>query len=351
MQGPSSRAVWSAVVAGLAALLLAACGSGSGGTSTNASSGTAQATGAGADRGTIGFSIPQGTDPSLQLIDQGLKAEAGKLGMTVKTTDATLDPNKQLSDLDAFVQQKVSAIVVWAVDSKAVLPALERARKANIPVIAIYALADGPYYTDLVIDGKGIGRSGAGYLAKTLGRGAKVAAIFGPPFIDQFREIAEGFQAGAAAGGLDVVETQVDTKVTSQTAATLTQNFKQRYGSQLQGLFTSTDTQARGALSTVGGSFNPKIVTYAALGDSVKLLGEGKYAAAVYINFTLLGRIAAWASGQAVDGKEIPQKLYIEPPLLEQRDAASVASPAQESVKPYDFTPVQRGAQWYMPMR
>ena len=109
-------------------------------------------------KGTVGFSIPQGADPSLRLLDGGLKAEAAKHGLDVKTTDANLNVDKQLSDIDTFITQKVKAIVVWPLSSEAVQPALARAAAADIPIIAIYALTDGPYYTDLIIDGMlGIG--------------------------------------------------------------------------------------------------------------------------------------------------------------------------------------------------
>src|SRR6185312_2434420 len=139
--------------------------------------------------------------------------------MSVKTVDANLDVNKQLSDIDTFVTQKVKAIVVWPLSSEAVQPALARAQAANIPIIAIYALTEGPYYTDLIIDGKGVGQDAAKYMAQSLGANAKVAAIFGPPQVDQFREIAEGFKAGAQASGLDLVDSKIDAKIAPEGAA------------------------------------------------------------------------------------------------------------------------------------
>jgi ribose transport system substrate-binding protein len=343
-----------ALLAGVVVLALAACGGGDDGDSgaTGTASGTSTAAAKADGGGTIGFSIPQGTDPGLQLIDAGMKAEASKLGMDVKTVDANLDVNKQLADLDSLVQQKVDSIVVWPLDSNAVQPALERAKDANIPVVAIYALADGPYYTDLMIDGKSVGAKGAQQLAETLGKGAKVAAIFGPPQVDQFREITEGFNDAAKAAGLDVVDTQVDSKISSQSSASLASDFKQKYGADLKGIFTSTESQARGVLSTKGGDFNPDIVTYANVQDTLDLIRDGKLGAGVYQNAVLVGRTGAWASSKAVAGEEIPPKIYFEHPVLTKENVGSFPSVEEQLTKEYDFTPTdQDGKPYLLPIK
>jgi len=348
------RFIWIAVLTSLVAVLLAACGSSDDSGSTSASTtGTAAASsggggGGGGEGGTVGFSIPQGADPSLQLLDGGIKAEAKKAGLDVKTVDAALDPNKQLADLDTFIQQKVKAIIVWPLDSNAIQPAVQRAKDANIPAIAIYALAGGPYYTDIIIDGKGVGADGAASMAQALGKGAKVAAIFGPPQVDQFREIGEGFKAGASDNGLDLVESQVDGKISPETAATLTQDFKQRYGKDLKGLWTSTETEALGASSVLGGDFNPQITTYGSTDEALKGLKDGKFSAVVFQNSVLIGRIAGWAAGQAVAGETVPDKLYVQPPVIDQKAAETFPSTAEQLTKEYDFTPQERDGKSYM---
>jgi ABC-type sugar transport system substrate-binding protein len=334
-----------AVLAALSAMLLAACGDS--GSSDKASTSSSKAA-AGGSGGTIGFSIPQGSDPSLQLLDAGVKSEAAKAGLKLQTTDANLDLNKQISDVDTFVQQKVKAIVVWPLDSNGIQPALARAKAANIPVIAIYTLAGGPYYTNLIPDGEGVGRSGAEYLARKLGAGAKVAAILGPPQIDQFRQIGEGFKAGAKAAGLNLVDSQVDPKLSPEGSATLTQGFKQRYGASLKGLFNTLESGAMASVSATGGTFKPMIVTYGGADAGLNGVREGRLSAVVYQNSVLMGRMAGWAAGQAVAGKTIPTTLNLEPPVIDEATIASFPDTAAQLTKPYDFKPVERDGKWYM---
>jgi ABC-type sugar transport system substrate-binding protein len=354
MRADLARLVRVAILVVAAALLLSACGgddsSDSGSSSSGTSSGSASGGGGGESKGTIGFSIPQGADPSLRLLDGGLKAEAAKHGLSLKTVDANLDVNKQLSDIDTFVTQKVKAIVVWPLSSEAVQPALARAQQANIPIIAIYALTDGPYYTDLIIDGKGVGSDAAKYMAQELGQNAKVAAIFGPPQVDQFREVAEGFKAGAKEAGLDLVGSQIDAKIAPEGSADITQSFKSKFGAGLKGLFVSYESGALAAGAVSGDGFNPDIVTYGGTDQSLEGLKNGQFAASVYQNVVLMGRIAGWAAGQAVDGKKIPEKLYISPPVLTQKNVEGYPSTAEQLTKEYDFKPVQEDGRWTMPL-
>lgn len=68
---------------------------------------------------------------------KGLKSEiVDKHGDKLIEVDAQLDINKQISDVEDFIQQKVDAIFIAPVDSKGIKTALLSAKKkANIPVI------------------------------------------------------------------------------------------------------------------------------------------------------------------------------------------------------------------------
>ena len=347
MQTSFTRIAPLAVLATLLVLLLAACGDDS--TEGSASSG-GETTASSDAGGTVGFSIPQGSDPSLQLLDGGLKAEAEKAGLSVRTTDANLDPNKQIADIDTMIQQKVKAIVVWPMDSNAVQPALERAKAAEIPVIAIYTLAGGPYFTNLIPDGKGIGQSAAEFLAEKLGSGAKVAAILGPPQVDQFREIAEGFKAGAKSSGLDLVEDQVDPKLSPEGSAQFTEDFKQRYGADLKGLFNTLKSGALASASVVGGDFKPLIATYAGTDAGLNAVKDGQLGAVVFQNSVLMGRIAGWAAGQAVAGKTVPETLNLEMPVVDEERAQTYPNTDEQLTKEYAFKAEERDGKWYMPL-
>jgi ABC-type sugar transport system substrate-binding protein len=86
---------------------------------------------------TIGFASPTSASEAIQVLEQSMKASAEALGGKVVILDAQLDVDKQVSNIQQLVAQKVDAIVVFPLDPHAVVPAVEQARKAGIPAVAI----------------------------------------------------------------------------------------------------------------------------------------------------------------------------------------------------------------------
>ncbi len=360
MRRPFPRRRLVAVATVLATTLaLAACGSSSSSTSSassasgsgssSGSSSSSSSSGGSSGGGTIGFSIPQGSNPALQALDAGLQAEAQKEGFQVRTTDANLDPNKQISDLQAFIQQHVKALVVWPLDDHAVQPAYAQAAAAHIPIITIYTLVNGPYYTDLLLDGTGVGNNAAHWFAQNIGPHANVAAILGPPQVDQFLQIAQGWQAGVKETGINQLASQVDPKLAPDDAVNITSDYKTRYGSKLQGLFVTLESQAIALSAVVNGSFKPKITTYGGTDACLNALKSGLVSVCYYQNPTLMGRIAGWAAGQAIAGKSIPKQLHLTMPTITQANVGSYPNAKAQLTAPYTFKPVMQNGQWTMP--
>jgi ABC-type sugar transport system substrate-binding protein len=337
-------------------LVVAACGSSSKSSASapaSSSSGSASSSGAasGSTSGTtIAFSEPQGASPQIQALLAGMRSEAAKHGMNVIGTDANLDPSKQISDVQAFVEKKVKAIVVWPLDDHAIQPAFAQAKAAHIPVIAIYDLVPSSYYTDLIFNATSVGQGTAQWFAQNIGPHANVAGIQGPPQVDQFRQIAEGFQAGAKQAGLNVLASQVDPKLAPPDAANIVSDWKTRFGSKLQGLFVPLGAMAAALTPLVDSSFKPKITTYGGTDECLAMLKSKFLSVCYYENVALLGRIGAWAASQAIAGKSIPKQIHLDIPPVTQQTVSSFPSLKEQMTKPYTFKPVQQNGVWTMPV-
>jgi D-xylose transport system substrate-binding protein len=87
--------------------------------------------------------------------------EAG--GGTFIDADANLDNQRQLSDVDSLIQRGAKVLVLLAQDQKAILPALQKAKDAGIPVIAYDRLIEDPTGSVLYItfDNVGVGKAEA----------------------------------------------------------------------------------------------------------------------------------------------------------------------------------------------
>ena len=86
-------------------------------------------------------------NPFFEIIDDEIRSVAEGRGDVLITRDPALSQEKQIEQIYELIDRKVAAIFLNPVDWKGVKPALEAAKKAGIPVIAV----DTPVYdTDLV---------------------------------------------------------------------------------------------------------------------------------------------------------------------------------------------------------
>jgi len=85
----------------------------------------------------IGYSAPALMDVGQVSIAQGMLDAGTKLGWLTITTNANLDVQKQISDIENLITLGVNAIVAVPQDSAAIVPAIEKANAANIPFFTI----------------------------------------------------------------------------------------------------------------------------------------------------------------------------------------------------------------------
>jgi len=85
--------------------------------------------------------------------------EAG--GGTYISADANLSAETQLTDVDTLISQGANVLVLLAQDNKAVLPALQKAKDAGIPVIAYDRLIEDPSILYITFDNVLVGKAEA----------------------------------------------------------------------------------------------------------------------------------------------------------------------------------------------
>jgi len=115
---------------------------------------------------------------------------ASKKDADVRITfsDAQGDISKQLDQIDNFIAQKVNAIVVVPVDYQGIVPGVEKANKAGIPVIALGIESAGGKYTFVGSKNIDAGRMQGEYMAKVLPKGAQIVYLQGEPGLYHSKE-------------------------------------------------------------------------------------------------------------------------------------------------------------------
>ena len=130
----------------------------------------------------VGVTLGSLGNPFFVAISKGAEAKARQINPKVRfmASSADYDLNKQVSQIDNFLSAGVDLILINAVDPKAIAPAIERARKAGVVVVAVDAGADG---ADAVVSTDNV-RAGAlacEYIVKALNGKGSVIIQNGPP--------------------------------------------------------------------------------------------------------------------------------------------------------------------------
>lgn len=132
-------------------------------------------------RGTIGASLLTLDNPFFKVIGDNLAAEGRKQGYDVIVVSGDKDVAKQSNQVKDFIVKKVSAIVLSPCDSKSIVPVIQEANAAGIPVFTVDVPCNEPgvkLVTQIATDNYGGGKEAGAAMIEALGeRGGKVAVL------------------------------------------------------------------------------------------------------------------------------------------------------------------------------
>ena len=119
------------------------------------------------------------------------------------SADAQADPQKQLTDVESLLASGCDAIIILAQDSKAILPAIARAKAAGVPVVAYDAPVDSPDVTFASFDNVAVGHLMAVPYKKT----GDLASLGGNEIVELWHLVVHGqelLRRAARAQGFNV---------------------------------------------------------------------------------------------------------------------------------------------------
>ena len=264
----------------------------------------------------IGLAVSTLNNPFFVDLRDGALEAANEAGLTITVADAQNDPNRQLSQIENFIQQGVSIILVNPCDSAAIVPAIKAANKANIPVITVDRGADGgEVVCHIASDNVEGGRMAGEFLAKLVDYKGKLVELEGIPGTSAARDRGAGFN--------EVIKKYPDIKIVARQEAgfdrakgmTVMENILQAQP-EIDGIFCHNDEMALGALRAVeaaGRLSAIKIVGFDATDDAVKSVKDGKLVATVAQKPRVMGSMAVDTAKQVLDGVKVDE--FIPVPL------------------------------------
>jgi ribose transport system substrate-binding protein len=212
------------------------------------------------------------------------EANAGSYDLIVNGIKNETDLTEQVNLVELMVAQQVNAIVIAPADSKALVPALKRAKEAGILVINIDNKLDPGVLKQANLTVPFVGpdnREGAQRvgeaLAKKLKPGDKVAIIEGITTAYNGQQRRVGFEDAMKAGGMNVVTSQSGNwemeKANNVAAAILSEH------RDLKAILCANDNMALGAVAAIqaaGKSGQVLVVGFDNIGAIKPMLADGR---------------------------------------------------------------------------
>src|SRR6185369_3508506 len=90
--------------------------------------------------------------------EAAIKGQLEKLGAKYISADAGGSPEKQLGDIEGLMAKGAKALIVLAMDKDAILPAVNKATRQKVPVVAYDRLIEVPGVFYITFDNVEVGR-------------------------------------------------------------------------------------------------------------------------------------------------------------------------------------------------
>ena len=288
------------------------------------------------DRFVVGFSQMESDNPWRLAQTKSLRDEAAKRGVELVVTDAQGQTAKQVSDVEDLIARRVSMILLAPREYEGLVPALQAAKEAKIPVILVDREAAGKvgedYVTFLGSNFVEQGQRAAEWLAKETNGQAKIVELAGTPGASVAADRAKGFRAGIAKfPGMQIVASQTG-NFSRATAQGVMQNIAQARGKEITAVYAHNDEMALGAIQALkAAGLKPgtdvKIVSIDGERAALEAIEQGELGATVESN-PRFGPVAFETIDKVRKGEKVEPKILITDRFFDKANASQFKAEA-----------------------
>ena len=261
---------------------------------------------------TVGVSWSNFQEERWKTDEAAIKAQLEKLGAKYVSADAGGSPEKQLADIEGLVSKGAKVLIVLAMDKDAILPAVNKAAKQKVPVVAYDRLIEAPGVFYITFDNKEVGRlqARAVYAAQPKGH---YVMIKGSPTDPNANFLREGQQevidAAVKKGDIKIVGEEYTDGWKPEVAQKNMEQIITRNGGRIDAVVASNDGTAGGVVAALAAKGIKGIPVSGQDGDFAALnrVAAGTQTVSVWKDARDLGREAASAA-VALGGGKAPEK-------------------------------------------
>jgi len=243
--------------------------------------------------------------------EEAARADPGvKLSVLAPEREVNID--QQVSILENQITRRVSALAVAPAGASEVLPVLEHAKAAGIPVLIVDTDINWPSKLSYIgADNQRAGRIAGEYIASTLGGKGQVAVIRGILGVATHEDRLAGFrEAIAKSPGIDCVAVQ---PANSERALGMSvmENILTSHPN-LRAVFATNDQMALGAVEAIAArnlTNRVAVVGVDATSEAVRAIQAGRLTADVAMHPEILGRRSVEAAIKAARGQPVAARI------------------------------------------
>lgn len=250
-------------------------------------------------------------------MNEGAQAKADELGVELVIFNANNDPAAQNNAIETYIAQGVDGLVVVAIDVNGIMPAVEQAGEAGIPVVAVDAiLPEGPQVAQVGVDnaaaGALIGQHFLDYVTAEGGGEAKLGIVGAlNSFIQNVRQ--EGFEGVVGSASGITLAGVVDGRNVQDNAMTAAENLITA-NPDLTAIYATGEPALLGAVAAVesqGRQDSVKIVGWDITASAIKGIDEGFVVGVVQQDPAGMGAAAVEAAAAAVRGEPVEAEIAV----------------------------------------
>lgn len=227
-------------------------------------------------------------------------------GAEVVWNEAGNDTAKQIANVNDLLAQKIDYLLLPPKEEAGLVPALEAAKKAGVPVILLDRSANGTpgvdYVTAIRSNAIAEGEWCAEWVVKNYPNGCKIVEVFGAPGSTTAMDRSKGFWAYLEKNGGLTKYVKLDSQVGNNMRAEaqkVTENMLQAKAKDINVIVTHSDEMTFGAIQALEGmGYVP--------GKDIKLLSIGDGSSAM-LDAIVAGKVAACSECSPLLGPQAAQ--------------------------------------------
>jgi ribose transport system substrate-binding protein len=279
------------------------------------------------------------TNPFWRAVRIGADKAAKDLGADVEHAAPTKPDNieEQTRLVEDWIVRKPAAFVFVPVDYKALVPSIQKANKAGIPVIVLNnRMTDVDFVTYIGSDDETIGYEISKYLFKSIGGKGKVVHIDGVPAAITAQNRKKGLERALKEfPGIELLASQPG-NYRRLPAVQVFENLMQRFP-QIDGVVCANDDMAVGvaeALAAAGRAGKTKVVGIDAIPDGAAAILAGKMQASADFSGHDQGYLATAAAIRHLRGEKMPKDISLPVAIVEKSNADKWAVAVEQKPAP-----------------